>query len=108
MDCKVYAAPVDEWLRVGRGGGASGGRVGGLRQMADGFSHESENDLAAMVRDFVENGSAGTDSGWSTDSDSSFCELAHLSDKISVSIFLCVVFLYGFLFLQFFGAAVIL
>jgi len=88
MDCRVYAAAVDGWLRVGRGGGASGGRVGGLRQMADGFSHESENDLAAMVRDFLENGSAGTDSGCSTDSDSSFCELAHLADKISVSIFI--------------------
>nr|GLL20852.1 uncharacterized protein LOC109186448 [Ipomoea trifida] len=83
MDCRVYAAAVDGWLRVGRGGGASGGRVGGLRQMADGFSHESENDLAAMVRDFLENGSAGTDSGCSTDSDSSFCELSHLADKIS-------------------------
>ncbi|RAL36984.1 hypothetical protein DM860_003906 [Cuscuta australis] len=83
MDCRVYAAPGEAWLGVA-GGGASGGRVGGLRRMADGFSYDSENDLAAMVRDFVESGGgAETDSVCSTDSDSSFCDLAHLADKIS-------------------------
>ncbi|XVE99566.1 hypothetical protein REPUB_Repub03eG0210200 [Reevesia pubescens] len=50
-----------------------------------GFSHESELDLALMVRDFLENncGSAGADSWCSSDNDSGFSDLIHLSDKIS-------------------------
>uniref|UniRef100_A0A5B7ALV5 Plant-specific domain TIGR01615 family protein n=1 Tax=Davidia involucrata TaxID=16924 RepID=A0A5B7ALV5_DAVIN len=36
-----------------------------------------------MVSDFLENGSGGTDSRYSSDSDSGFCDLAHLADKIS-------------------------
>lgn len=53
------------------------------RGIGGGFSHESEHDLALMVSDFLENGSAGTDSLCSSDSDSGFSDLAHLADKIS-------------------------
>ncbi|XP_071734517.1 uncharacterized protein [Rutidosis leptorrhynchoides] len=81
MDCRVCAATGDPWLMVGgsgSGGGGGGGMLGGA------FSHESEHDLAAMVSDFLENGSScGGDSRCSSDSDSSFCELAQLADKIS-------------------------
>ncbi|CAH9113300.1 unnamed protein product [Cuscuta europaea] len=83
MNCGVCASPGDPWLKLAGRGGASGGDVGGLVQVADGFSHDSENDLAAMVRDFLENGSLGTDSRSSSDSDSSFSDLAHLADKLS-------------------------
>lgn len=55
-----------------------GGPTGGHQ-----FSHESEHDLAAMVSDFLENGSSGADSWCSSDSDSGFSDLLHLSDKIS-------------------------
>ncbi|TXG49787.1 hypothetical protein EZV62_025662 [Acer yangbiense] len=55
-------------------------RTGGI---GGGFSHESEHDLALMVTDFWENGSAGADSWCSSDSDSGFSDLAHLADKIS-------------------------
>nr|XP_043633948.1 uncharacterized protein LOC122605133 [Erigeron canadensis] len=80
MDCRVYAATGDPWLMVGDGG--SGG--GGGQMLGGAFSHESEHDLAAMVSDFLENGSScGGDSRCSSDSDSGFCELAHLADKIS-------------------------
>ncbi|EOY18144.1 Uncharacterized protein TCM_042759 isoform 2 [Theobroma cacao] len=50
-----------------------------------GLSHESEHDLALMVSDFLENngGSAGGDSWCSSDSESGFSDLLHLSDKIS-------------------------
>ena len=58
------------------------------RGIGGGFSHESEHDLALMVSDFLENGSAGTDSLCSSDSDSGFSDLAHLADKISVISFL--------------------
>ncbi|XP_071707256.1 uncharacterized protein [Rutidosis leptorrhynchoides] len=83
MDCRVCAATGDPWLMmVGSGSAAAGGGGGGL--LGGAFSHESEHDLAAMVSDFLENGSScGGDSRCSSDSDSSFCELAHLSDKIS-------------------------
>lgn len=75
MDCEVCASPGDQWLRMAGHSGASGG---------DGFSHESENDLAAMVSDFLENGSlSATDSRSSSDSDSPFSDLAHLADKLS-------------------------
>ncbi|KAJ4978673.1 hypothetical protein NE237_009453 [Protea cynaroides] len=47
-----------------------------------GFSHESEHDLALMVRDFLEIGSGGTDSRCSSDSDSGFSDLAYLAEKI--------------------------
>ncbi|KAJ0044494.1 uncharacterized protein LOC116117733 [Pistacia vera] len=53
------------------------------RGIGGGFSHESEHDLALMVSDFLENGSGGTDSRCSSDSDSGFSDLAHLADKIS-------------------------
>ncbi|PWA41591.1 PDDEXK-like protein [Artemisia annua] len=54
MDCRVYAASGDPWLQT------------------------------AMVSDFLENGSScGADSRCSSDSDSGFCELANLADKIS-------------------------
>lgn len=71
MDCGVYVATGDMWGRKGGGGG--------------GFSHESEHDLAAMVSDFLENnGSSGDHSHhYSSDSDSGFCDLAHLAHNIS-------------------------
>ncbi|KAI3461545.1 hypothetical protein Pfo_018208 [Paulownia fortunei] len=43
----------------------------------------SEHDLAAMVNDFLEIGSAGTESWCSSDSDSGFSDLAYLADRIS-------------------------
>ncbi|XP_076910258.1 uncharacterized protein LOC143567834 [Bidens hawaiensis] len=82
MDCRVCPAPVDPWLMMG--GSASGGGGGGGQMLGGAFSHESEHDLAAMVSDFLENeSSCGGDSRCSSDSDSGFCELAHLADKIS-------------------------
>ncbi|KAL8210694.1 hypothetical protein R6Q57_005131 [Mikania cordata] len=82
MDCSLYPETRDSWLLMA-GGGSGGGGVGG-RMLGGAFSHESEHDLAAMVSDFLENGSnCGADSRCSSDSDSGFCELAHLADKIS-------------------------
>ncbi|KAK9062972.1 hypothetical protein SSX86_016842 [Deinandra increscens subsp. villosa] len=82
MDCRVYPEIGDPWLMIGGGGGSGGG--GGGQMLGETFSHESEHDLAAMVSDFLENGSScGADSRCSSDSDSGFCELAHLADKIS-------------------------
>ncbi|CAK9135616.1 unnamed protein product [Ilex paraguariensis] len=76
MDCRVCVATGDLWMRMaGRGGGVVGD-IGG------GFSHESEHDLAVMVSDFLENGSGGAESRCSSDSDSGFCDLPHLADKI--------------------------
>ena len=76
MDCGVYSPVGDIWKRA-----ASGGGVGGV---APHFSHDSEHDLAAMVSDFLENGSGGADTWCSSDSDSGFSDLVHLADKISV------------------------
>ncbi|CAK9188256.1 unnamed protein product [Ilex paraguariensis] len=61
------------WL--GRLGGCGNGQLGG-------YSNESEHDLAAMVSDFLEIGSSGTESWYSSDSDSGFSDLAYLADKI--------------------------
>lgn len=47
-----------------------------------GFSHESEHDLAVMVSDFLENGSGGSISRCSSDSDSGAPDLNHLAEKI--------------------------
>ncbi|ONK61949.1 uncharacterized protein A4U43_C08F35220 [Asparagus officinalis] len=47
-----------------------------------GFSHESEHDLAALVSDFLENGSSGAESWYSSDSDSGFSDLHHLAERI--------------------------
>ncbi|CAK9171557.1 unnamed protein product [Ilex paraguariensis] len=77
MDCRICMATGDLWMRLG-------GVGGGVGDIGGGFSHESEHDLAVMVSDFLENGSSGgTESRWSSDSDSGFCDLAHLADKIS-------------------------
>ncbi|XP_042509903.1 uncharacterized protein LOC122085509 [Macadamia integrifolia] len=73
MDCRICAAAGDLWVKLA---GAGVGQIGG-------FSHESEHDLALMVSDFLENGSSGTDSRYSSDSDSGFSDLAHLAEKIS-------------------------
>ncbi|KAL6126630.1 hypothetical protein ACLB2K_074676 [Fragaria x ananassa] len=68
MDCRVIMTGGDVWMR---------GQIGGA------LSHESEHDLALMVSDFLENGSAGGDSWCSSDSDSAhLSDLAHLADKI--------------------------
>nr|DAD26426.1 TPA_asm: hypothetical protein HUJ06_027894 [Nelumbo nucifera] len=77
-DCRAYVAAGNLWLRlVGSGGAPLVGKV-------DAFSHESEHDLGLMVSDFLENGSSGADSRCSSDSDSSFSDIAHLADKISL------------------------
>ncbi|CAA0809411.1 Protein of unknown function (DUF506 [Striga hermonthica] len=72
MKCSAYRASSSElWARQGSGGG--------------GVSLESEHDLAVMVNDFLENSSnsCGTDSRYSSDSDSSLADLRLLSHKIS-------------------------
>lgn len=75
MDCTVCAAAGKNFFS----------KLGGVGQFGGGFSHESEHDLAVMVSDFMENdGSGGKDSWCSSDSDSGFCDLAQLADKISV------------------------
>ncbi|PSS14244.1 Importin-5 like [Actinidia chinensis var. chinensis] len=66
-------SPLSGWL--GRIGGCDRGQLGG-------FSHESENDLGILVRDFIENGSCGNESWYSSDSDSGSSDLALLADKI--------------------------
>ncbi|XP_061996996.1 uncharacterized protein LOC133714758 [Rosa rugosa] len=70
MDCRVCMAGGDVWMR---------GQIGGA------LSQESEHDLASMVSDFLENGSAGAGDSWcSSDSDSAhLSDLAHLADKIA-------------------------
>ena len=72
MDCRVLVPGGDPWVR---------GQIGG------GLSHESEHDLALMVSDFLENGSCGTDSWCSSDTESTLSDLAHLAEKIPVSFF---------------------
>jgi uncharacterized protein (TIGR01615 family) len=67
MDCRVLIPSGDPWVR---------GQIGGA------FSHESEHDLALMVTDFWENGSCGTESWCSSDSESGLSDLAHLAEKI--------------------------
>lgn len=62
----------------------AGGDVWMRGQIGGSFSHESEYDLALMVTDFWENGSAGAESWCSSDSDSALSDLAHLADKIPV------------------------
>ncbi|KAL0456668.1 UNVERIFIED_CONTAM: hypothetical protein Slati_1006000 [Sesamum latifolium] len=71
MNCWVYTSASNElWARQSGGGG--------------GMSHESEHDLAMMVSDFLENGnSGGTDSRYSSDSDSGLSDLVQLAEKIS-------------------------
>ncbi|KAK4791896.1 hypothetical protein SAY86_022331 [Trapa natans] len=77
MDCTVCAPARNNFFSKLGGLGQIGGGPGG-------FSHESEHDLAVMVSDFLENeGSGGRDSWCSSDSDSGFCDLAQLADKIS-------------------------
>ncbi|KAF8402918.1 hypothetical protein HHK36_011010 [Tetracentron sinense] len=75
MNCHICAVAGDLLVRLAGGGGQFVGPIGG-------FSHESEHDLAVMVSDFLENGSGGADSRCSSDSDSGFSDLAHLSEKI--------------------------
>lgn len=70
MDCRVIVAGCDPWVR---------GQIG------EGFSHESEHDLALMVSDFLENGSSGTESWCSSDGDSCLSDLTQLAEKIPVS-----------------------
>ncbi|XP_058205741.1 uncharacterized protein LOC131319498 [Rhododendron vialii] len=73
MDCRVCRGTGESWPRMG----------GGKQYVGGGFSHESEQDLGAMVSDFLENGSGGPDSRYSSDSDSGLCDLVHLADTIS-------------------------
>ena len=80
MDCKVCVSTGDWWLMKGGGGG--GQIVGGGLSL----SQESEHDLALMVSDFLENGSGGTESWCSSDSDSNLSDLSLLADKIPVTL----------------------
>ena len=80
MDCKVCVSTGDWWLMKGGGGG--GQIVGGGLSL----SQESEHDLALMVSDFLENGSGGTESWCSSDSDSTLSDLSLLADKIPVTL----------------------
>lgn len=70
------APDSDLWARVGGTGGDS--------EIAGGFSHESEHDLALMVSDFLENGSSGAESLCSSDSDSGLSDFAQLAERIQV------------------------
>lgn len=89
----VFSTTGDLWLgKMGAGGRGSGGGGGGgggaaLGQIGEGFSSESEHDLAMMVSEFLENGSGSTDSRCSSDSESGFSDLALLCDKVSVSLY---------------------
>nr|XP_010937620.1 uncharacterized protein LOC105056936 [Elaeis guineensis] len=75
-DCRICAAAGDLWVRLNGGEGREFvGPIGG-------FSHESEHDLAVMVSDFLENGSSGAESRYSSDSDSGFPDLNHLAEKV--------------------------
>ena len=78
-DCRICAAAGDLLLKFTSGEGKEFvGQIGG-------FSHESEHDLAVMVSDFVENGSGGNESKYSSDSDSGCSDLGHLADRVLVS-----------------------
>ncbi|MQL83465.1 hypothetical protein Taro_015966 [Colocasia esculenta] len=75
-NCRMCAA-VGNWVRMaGWESPDYAGQIGG-------FSHESEHDLAVMVSDFLENGSGGSISRSSSDSDSGAPDLKHLAEKIS-------------------------
>lgn len=75
-DCRICAAAGDLWVKLARGEGSEFvGQIGG-------FSHESEHDLAVMVSDFLENGSGGAESRYSSDSDSGFPDPNLLAEKI--------------------------
>ncbi|KAM0948286.1 hypothetical protein DsansV1_C07g0076691 [Dioscorea sansibarensis] len=78
-DCRICAAAGDLWVRVAgaEGGGEFVGQIGE-------FSHESEHDLAMMVSDFLENGSGGAESRYSSDSDSGYTDLGQLAETVSL------------------------
>lgn len=77
-DFRIRSAVGDLRIALGGAGGQFVGQMGG-------FSHESEHDLALMVRDFMESGSSGAESRCSSDSDSGVLDFVHLADKILVS-----------------------
>lgn len=107
MDCMVFSTTGDLWLgKMGAGGRGSGGGGGGgaaLGQIGEGFSSESEHDLAMMVSEFLENGSGSADSRCSSDSESGFSDLALLCDKVSVSLYYLFVPLPAFFLFFFFS-----
>lgn len=72
-NCHICAVAGDRLLKFG--GGENNGIVGG-------FSHESEHDLAVMVNNFLEYGSVGNESQYSSDSDSSANDLGYLADRV--------------------------
>lgn len=65
---------ANNWLQRSGSGGEFSSRSAG-----------SELDLAVMVSDFFEIGSAGAESWCSSDTDSDLSDLAYLADRISVS-----------------------
>ena len=85
MNCKVLSG-ANLW---GIGG------IGGRSERGGGFSHESEHDLAMMVSDFLENGSAPADSWCSSDSDSALSDFSLFAEKIQVKKHAIIITLYG-------------
>lgn len=75
----------NSWLQRSGSGGEFSSRSSG-----------SELDLAVMVSDFVEIGSAGAESWCSSDTDSGLSDLAYLADRISVSSLYFVCLFAGF------------
>lgn len=77
MECRALAPPAAVAAAKGEWWAREVGQIAG------GFSHESEHDLALMVSDFLESGdSTGPDSWCSSDSDSGFSDLPRLAEKI--------------------------
>lgn len=75
-DCRICASAVPAALAAAAAGGGAGDLA------VRGFSHESEHDLAIMVSDFLENGSSGAESWYSSDSESGFSDLHHLAERV--------------------------
>ncbi|PKA56396.1 hypothetical protein AXF42_Ash014899 [Apostasia shenzhenica] len=75
-DCRICAAAGGLWVRL------SGGEGDGFVGQVGGFSHESEHDLAVMVSDFLENGSGGSESRYSSDSESGVPDPELLAENV--------------------------
>lgn len=75
-DCRICAASGDLLMRLaGVDGSNFVGQVGG-------FSCDSEHDLAVLVNDFLENGSACAESMYSSDSDSGIPDFSRFAEKV--------------------------
>lgn len=86
MECRALAPPAAVAAAKGEWWAREVGQIAG------GFSHESEHDLALMVSDFLESGdSTGPDSWCSSDSDSGFSDLPRLAEKIQVPLHIIII-----------------